>query len=559
MLRQDPLPFSRALGLWSAADPPSLLGIWWFEGQGVSAFWRPLPSLIIEASIRVLGEHAFPLHLLSITLHGLVGGTLFLLVRRLTGRPVLAWLAGLFFLSCEDHSMAVGWISTVTDLVCVLCINLSLMAHASWLDRRRASMLVASLVALVAALLSKESAVLAPVILALLTLLMPRGRDAELPPASVSAVRARVGGFLRDWVSWVPAMLLLVAYLIVYRMLGFGGISSGMYVDPIAHPVRFLAHLVEHLPVMWLASLSPVPPSLAMFLPDATTVLALAGALLFVLWLVALWWMRRSGLIVWALCLYVLALLPQMSTDASERGLYCPTLGSSILLAVLLMQIGPIARRASQGFPRAPEFSRVAGWVVAFVVLLPGIILSPVMPLMYMPSSERPGKDAVTIVPHVEERNPDHVLLLNTPGLFHTFYLGAVVDYHLGRHVDTRVLSSMNGIMSVERTGDRSFLLRTDRSGWLTNIFAGMLRSSRPPKPGRVYHKGLLTVTLAEMTPRGRDVLAVRFDLDRPLDDPSVLILHWDGTVFKPIDLATLPLGERVTLADTSDVMASMW
>ena len=90
-------------------------------------------------------------------------------------------------------------------------------------------------------------------------------------------------------------------------------------------------------------------------------------------------------------------------------------------------------------------------------------------------------------------------------------------------------------------------------------MFAGMLRSSRPPKPGRVYSKGLLTVTLVEMSHDGRDVLAVRFDMDRPLNDPSVLFIHWDGQTFRPIDLAGLPIGESVTLADTSEVWASMW
>ena len=94
-LRQDPLPVSRWLGLWAISDVPALTSIWWFEGQGLSAFWRPLPSLLIEGSVRAFGEHAFPLHLLSVLVHGFVGGTLFLLVRRLTGRPLLAFLAGL--------------------------------------------------------------------------------------------------------------------------------------------------------------------------------------------------------------------------------------------------------------------------------------------------------------------------------------------------------------------------------------------------------------------------------------------------------------------------------
>ena len=47
--------------------------------------------------------------------------------------------------------------------------------------------------------------------------------------------------------------------------------------------------------------------------------------------------------------------------------------------------------------------------------------------------------------------------------------------------------------------------------------------------------------------------------MNRPLDDPGILFVQWDGRTFRPIDLAALSAGQSVTLADTSDVWASMW
>ena len=96
---------------------PGMTSLWWFEGGDLGVFWRPVPSLVFEASVRLFGERALPLHLLSIIVHALVGVTLFLLVRRFTHRPLVAFLAGLFFLSCEDHTMTVGWIATFTDVL----------------------------------------------------------------------------------------------------------------------------------------------------------------------------------------------------------------------------------------------------------------------------------------------------------------------------------------------------------------------------------------------------------------------------------------------------------
>ena len=172
-----------------------------------------------------------------------------------------------------------------------------------------------------------------------------------------------------------------------------------MYVDPLANPVGYVVHLLEHVPVMWLATLSPVPPSLTMFFPASTPLLVVGGAVAFVAWIVALWWMRKRALVVWAMGLYLIALLPQMAADASERALYFPMIGASILLALLLIQLGPIARRIASGIPAPPKITRVAGWILLVCVLIPGAVLSATMSLVYGFSFDRPNQEAMTAVP----------------------------------------------------------------------------------------------------------------------------------------------------------------
>jgi len=559
-MRDDPSSYSRFKGFWAFEDLSSLSNLWWFEGGGeMDVFWRPVPSLFIEGSVRLFGEVAFPLHLLSLLVHGLVAGTLFLLVRRLTRRHGVAILAAIVFLSCEDHSMGVGWIAAVTDLICALFVNLSLIAHAAWLSSRRRWQVAASLTAMALALLSKESAVVGPLALILMTMLLPKGRDEELPEPSVSTIRLRWWAFLRDWPSWVPSIVLLVIYLTAYRLIGFGGISTGLYVDPLSEPVRFVSHLTLHLPLMWLATLSPVPPSVTMFMPLLGAPLAMLGVLAFLGLAAGLWFLRRQALVVWALAVYLMALLPQMSTDASERGLYLPSVTASLLLALLIVQIRPIARRVTPAASRAPLPTRLAGWAALLCVLIPGIVLSAIMPFLYLPSNEKIREEALTAVPHIEARNPDYALLLNTSGFFQTFYPSTIIDFYTSKDVDVRVLSALNGVVSVQRLDDRSFTVRTDRAGWLTNLFGKMLRPPGSLTPGRVYEKDPVTASFVEMTADGGDVLAVRFEIDRPLDDPSLLFLQWNGEAFIPVDLAELPPGESVTLADTSDVWASLW
>ena len=171
---------------------------------------------------------------------------------------------------------------------------------------------------------------------------------------------------------------------------------------------------------------------------------------------------------------------------------------------------------------------------------------------------EKVREQVATAVPHVEQSGAEHVLLLNTPSMAHTFYPPEILRYYAGLDLDVRVLSSLNGVVSVERLDERTFVIRTDRKGWLTNFFASVLRGGPAPPVGEVFERDLLTATIVETTADGRDLLAVRFRLSRRLEDPKLLLLAWDGEAFAPLDLAAEPAGKSVTLADTSDVWASM-
>lgn len=133
-----------------------------------------------------------------------------------------------------------------------------------------------------------------------------------------------------------------------------------------------------------------------------------------------------------------------------------------------------------------------------------------------------------------------------------------MLTYDLRRPVDVRTLSSCNGVVSVERVTENSFVIRVDRPGWLSNTFARIVRVEPQLRQGRRYDNDVFRAELTELTPDGLDALAVSFTVKRPLDDARTLYLYWDGEGFTPIDLAALAIGEARVLADTSDVWASM-
>jgi hypothetical protein len=139
-----------------------------------------------------------------------------------------------------------------------------------------------------------------------------------------------------------------------------------------------------------------------------------------------------------------------------------------------------------------------------------------------------------------------------------TFYVGGIFEHHIGRPVPTRVLSGLNGMMSIERVDERTLILRTDRTGWLDNMFARIVRATPGFAVGQQYSNADFTATLERLTADTQDVLDVRFDFSRSLADPELLFLTWNGHHLVPINVALLAAGTRVPLADTSDVWKSM-
>jgi hypothetical protein len=547
-LEKDPLPYSRWRGAWtgSTEDLSWFGNPWWNDPEAIGGFFRPLPSLLFEASFRLFGPVAFPLHLAFILLHGLIAVLLLAVLRRIAAHPRVPALAALAYVVCEDHSMTVGFISFGTDILCVLFICLALLAHLEWLRSRRRRFLLLSLGATVAAMGSKETAAAAPLVLAVTSFFFPGGRPESGQDLSREHLAARWSRFLRDPASWAPALALLLAFLGAYRVLELGGMNNLSYLDPVAHPGRYLSHLALNLPVMWLATFTPVLPSITMFQPGVLPWLAGAGLLVGVGLFLSMARARRSPLAVWAFALYLVALLPQLGADASERLLYLPYAFAAVLVAMPVARLSERGSAAVAGGRRRSLAARAMGGYFVLLVLS-GAILSALLPSQLIAGMRPYLKDPLTAAPHVNPENT-HVVILNARDGFSMLLTPTLLRDCLEADVAVHILSAHPGRFTVERTGAASLLLRTDRKGWLTDFFARMFRSEPKLAPGRTYPGPLFDATLVELTADGDDVLAVRFEFHHPLADERILFLYWDRRAFRPLALHELTPGETKRL-----------
>jgi protein O-mannosyl-transferase len=145
--------------------------------------WRPVTTFSFAADHLIAGQSPLWPHLVNVLLHAAVTLLWAQLIRRITGRDVLALAAGLLFAVHPLHTEAVTWISGRAEL---LAAGFSLAAvHLALSNSGRVRWL--SLGAVLLAVGSKESATVLPVLLLYLTWVLEAGRSKEPVPAGERA------------------------------------------------------------------------------------------------------------------------------------------------------------------------------------------------------------------------------------------------------------------------------------------------------------------------------------------------------------------------------------
>lgn len=286
-----------------------------------SAVYRPVVSAAYLVQMQLFGANAMFFHVVNIALHI---GCMMLCVRWIAQRipsapPLALFLGGMLFAVHPSRVEAVAWISGCVDLWMVFWLLLGLEA---W--RARHDVLAGALFAL--ALLSKEAAVLAPLLLLTDHFLLRRG-----------------SGIWKRWsitTAIVGSAFVLRLWLIPIAAAGRPG-----WAEMPERVLSTLGYFVQRVVFPWPQTVHPAARSYnatggEIFAPWAVVlgaaVLGFLGALMF------LAWRRREKFGPWladSLWFFV-PLLPTLNildidtiARASDRFLYWPVLGVSALVA----------------------------------------------------------------------------------------------------------------------------------------------------------------------------------------------------------------------------------
>jgi len=501
---------------------------WWTAPGLRLAFMRELSVLTAWFDYRAWPASPLLMHAHSLAWLAALVAAAAALYRSLMGPGWLAGLAALLYAVDDAHAVPAAWLANRSALIATCFGILCLVAHHRW--RRQGS---------------RRAAVAAPILLALAL------GSAETGLGIVGYLVAHAwfldrGSLGQRGLALLPATGVLLVWAVSYRALGYGTDGSGVYVDPVADPLRFLAALATRGPLLLMGQWWPIharagnlPEPFSGLVAWAAVGLALVAGLVLAS-LVA----RRRLARFWCTGM-LLALVPAAAVFPDDRLLTCVGIGGMGLLALFLGEVSASSR---------PLVRAVAAvWLVTHLILAP--LGTPFVAYAVKRVGER-SLLAVDSVPTDPRLAGQDLILVNTPDYLLYVTQIPTVKRLRGAPVPRRVRALTAGAVATElhRLDERTLRVRAEGglfSGTLGRLFRG---PGHPLAPGDRVSLPDVEIEIEAATADGRPTeILFRFTL--PLEDPSLRWMQWTDDRYLPFDPP--PIGQRLSLPAPLDLFGT--
>ncbi len=312
------------------------------ESSHQSGFWRPLTYASFVIDQKIWGPDPFGFHATNIFLHAGVVVLLFILCARLLASSRIGFIIALLYAIHPVHFEAVGLIHNRSDILCLFFLLSSLYGLDAY-SRKKGRVLLAeeipdvryfvgSLVSFFLALLSKETAVVFPLIVFVYMFLFLRKYE------RLSALKMGLS-FLGVLAIYLSLRVLVLGEIIqAERVWGFYNFPPG---EGAFWPLATALKLVEMYFAFLMNSFNPFDFCADYALKPITSLLhgeALLGGLIILILLYLLIRLRKtlpflSLAIVWFLVTYLpISNIVPIGNLFSQRYMYIPSVGFFVLL-----------------------------------------------------------------------------------------------------------------------------------------------------------------------------------------------------------------------------------
>ena len=500
---------------------------WWTTEDFQLSFWRPVSAITHLVDHALWPSSSTMMHLQGVAWFALLLVVVALLYRRFSA-PWIAALGLALFALDDVHGPVLSFVANRNALIAAVFAFGALLAHHRWRtdgDRR--------------------AAFAAPALLAV-GLLAGEVATGILGYLLAYALFLDPSRLHRRLLALLPLSGVTGAYLYIHQALGYGARGGGVYTDPFAEPARFIDLVGERGPVLWLAQVVGLPSEVWPFLPPAGASFVYgAGVAVLVLSILAVVPLMRARK---ELCFWLfgalLALVPVCATLPVDRLLLFVSVGAAGALGALL---AAVLEGIGEGtWARAWRWALIPVAILACVghlVLAPLLLPFRAQTLRYI-TEFFDGVDAT--VPADESVRDRTLVVLNAPAD------GLLAYMPMARHAQgtphparLRILATGLDEVQVARETASNLRIRPEAGFWGGPLEQMVRGPSRRVEVGQLVVLSDMMVEVTEVTPDGRAAEAI-FRFEVPLEDPSLLLMRWEGEGLVPWEPA--PIRTHVTL-----------
>lgn len=544
---------------------------WWTSEDMRIAFFRPIPSILHWLEYRLFGHDAAVAHLVGI---GWYVFSIWLvsrvLSRFLPERSPVHVLAVLIFALDDAHALNIAWIANRNETIGGSFVLLSLLAWLRWREGRGRFHAPLAALAYVAALLSKESALILPLFLAAHALVFaarPGGRLSPHPGAPPDKPAAPPGPWTRVRpYLWFFAVLAAISAAFLGLYFGFGhGANSVYYINPLRNPglwsAQFFRSGFYHAVI--LATGVPLHVLSSTPVRDYPLAAVALGGVTLAFWLLAFRWLRQDRPLRFFLLTMIAGQVIVTTSFPDPRNLFLPSIGFAYMAARVMHEAWRRGYAAAEAASRREaRVARGALGVLAGLHLLLAPVLCQVC--VYVVNSFEGRyqvlKESLQAEVDYARLPPEgiEVFFLN----WHQREMTAVYGLYLRRVLPTGVsdytpwtenprlsyvdilyqglgaerihyhsLSFLHGEVETTVVGEREIELSPKEGHFFPTLFEQLYTTGQPFRAGQVFDVGRLKATILDVN-ADNEVRRVRFTFPEPLTSPRYRFLVWNGERF---------------------------
>lgn len=310
-------------GLFAMADDQSI---------GIN-YYRPLTTFTFMINHAMSGADPVVYHWTNVLIHLLSTVLVFFLARALLLKPWPCLVVALLFALHPSRTENVAWISGRTDLLAGMFLFLSFLLYLMHDRCGKAKHLWLSVLAFVAALFAKESALPFPLVLALYAVIVGRRRTNENDLEDNNPKESkRAWRLSKIWIYFAISGL----FLLLLRLMGAFEGSSNYTFDSMSQHLLYIFHTLKlYLAILfWPIEFHYIATAI---LPDGLNYFSFSsGAGTSFLWVIALflltlwiWFLKKKPLVSFCLLAWIVALIPALNIvplpcTVSIRHVYVP-------------------------------------------------------------------------------------------------------------------------------------------------------------------------------------------------------------------------------------------